>query len=414
MLKVLPALILALQIGQRNPQVRAHLRAGPILRGELIAWELDSFQIRQANDTRTLRWDELVPNQARLVYEQCLNVSNGPAMVKLAEIAWGFDNRDYVELISQRVLARDPTLKAEFERVKATAPGKFLATPTTHGAAPAGNSTGKYQPATPEQHAQAIEKARGTANGVSGELGVKLAEIQTDHFLIFTDWDPREHAFLKQNLENAYALLSKQFEMSPRDNIFIGKLPVYMYADRKTFIKHAIQIDMNLPLSRSAGYYGQSSAGTGRMVMFKPLEEGKTTLEQAKRNWARTLTHEFAHAFIGRYRTNVHIPSWLNEGTAEVIAEHVHKRETARAWARHHAQQTPDVSAVFDDRIKGGDMYPVMMSMVECLIAQDRKAFIKMYDLIKDGTKPEDALRQCYGMDYKGLDKAWRRHALTH
>jgi hypothetical protein len=186
-----------------------------------------------------------------------------------------------------------------------------------------------------------------------------------------------------------------------------------MFSERKVYLKQVVEVDRAPHLAGSLGYYRQRSDGIAQMVMFKPFEDGKVTLEQAKRNWARTLAHEFSHAFIGRYRSNIHIPTWLNEGTAEVIAEMVHKQEGARDWARHHAQETPDMSAIFNDSIKSGDLYPVMMSMAECLIAQDRKAFIKLYDTIKDGAKPEDALRQCYGIDYKGLDKAWRRHAMT-
>jgi hypothetical protein len=417
MLKLMLMVALTLQAGQRE-ELRVYLRSGQILRGDLGTWNTESFDLRQGKSTRTIRWEQLEGQQSRLVYERYFNPSDGKAMLLLAEVAWGFNNKDFTRLITLKTLELDPSLQADFDKVTSVAPGKFLpgrsTTRPAPGAAPPVVSSGKYRPATPEQHAKAIDDARRTAAGVADELGVKFAEIQTDHFLIFTDWDPRDHPFLKQNLEDSYALVSRQFEMSPRDNIFIGKLPVYMYASKQVYIKHTVAVDMKPDLAFTLGYYGQSSAGTGRMVMWKPVAEGKTTLDQARREWARTLTHEFVHAFFGRYRSNVHIPSWLNEGTAEVIAEQVYKRETARAWARHHAQETADVSMIFSDQIKSGDMYPVMMSMVECLIAQDRAAFIRMFDLIKDGAKPEDALRQCYGIDYKGLDKAWRRHALTH
>jgi hypothetical protein len=150
------------------------------------------------------------------------------------------------------------------------------------------------------------------------------------------------------------------------------------------------------------------------MAMWKPAQmiqgaEGRTPEEQ----WAYTLTHEFTHAFVDRYKSNRHIPRWLNEGLAEVIAQTQFPQPNRRIFARELAGEGVGVSNIFDDdQMPGGQMYPVMQTMVEMLINQDRKAFIRFFDAIKDGEKPEAALKRIYGLDYAGLEKAWRAYAL--
>ena len=58
-----------------------------------------------------------------------------------------------------------------------------------------------------------------------------------------------------------------------------------------------------------AGYYTQSDAGFGHMVMWKPdVAKAKGNVHLAELEWAYTLTHEFTHAFVARYRSNGLVP----------------------------------------------------------------------------------------------------------
>src|SRR2546423_941802 len=86
--------------------------------------------------------------------------------------------------------------------------------------------TSRYIKSTPQQDAAAIARARKVSTDVQAELKLKLDEFQTAHFIVFTDWDPREADFLKTNLEGAYAAVAREFDISPRENVFVGKLPV--------------------------------------------------------------------------------------------------------------------------------------------------------------------------------------------
>jgi hypothetical protein len=272
-----------------------------------------------------------------------------------------------------------------------------------------------YEKPTPEQSAAAIADAQKFGKEVSSKLSVTFTEIQTDHFIMFTDWDPREHAFLKRNVEAAYTAVSRQFEMKPSDNIFIGKLPVFMFAKQakfkefgKTFTKMDVPNDV-------AGYYVGNDSGYGYMTMWKPdVAAAGGNVRAAERRWAHTLTHEFTHAFVARYRTNRHVPRWLNEGMAEVIAYGEFPDARAFAFAKHYAGTGRSVKNIFDDsQMPGGEMYPVMMTLVQALARENPRKFLKYFNAIKDGGHPEETLKEMYQVDYAGLEVAWRKYMKT-
>jgi len=271
----------------------------------------------------------------------------------------------------------------------------------------------KYEKSTPEQDAKAIADAQARATKTADLLHLKFTEIQTTHFIIFTDWDPREYGFLKTNVEGAYSAVARQFEMSPKDNIFVGKLPIYMLVRRNDFFNFASKIDKFEPSKDLAGYCMSRTDGFSHMAMSKPdpaWSDG--SIPQAEKIWAYTLTHEFTHAFVARYRTNRFIPRWLNEGLAEVVANGQFPRAGAREFARMMAKGS--VKKIFDDSVMpSGTMYPVMMTMTEALIHENPKKFLKYFNEIKDGANPEECLKSNYHVDYDGLEDAWRKYIKT-
>ena len=224
-----------------------------------------------------------------------------------------------------------------------------------------------YLKSTPEQDADAIARAQKVGTAVGQALKVNFTEIQTTHFIIFCDWDPREFNFLKTNIEKAYNAVSKQFNIPSKENVFVGKLPVFMFNKQADFARYAQTFD-DLPAGGSLlGYYAGHGDGTGHMAMWKPKvqvqgAQGRTAEEQ----WAYVLTHEFTHAFVERYKTNRHIPRWLNEGVAEVIAQGEFPQPNRKVLAREMALNNLPVDLIFDDeQMPGGQYYPVMQTMVE-------------------------------------------------
>jgi hypothetical protein len=390
----------------------------------------------------TYRWIDVVPSNAFIVRRMIAEPRSANDWLQLGKFGWDIGATSQATNALNTAAKMDRSLKPEVDLALRSAPGRLLKPPATQGAdepttqpseSPAGterppvaqptkrldsSKVVKYQPATPEESAAAIEDARKLAKKVSDHLGITFVEFQTDHFICFNDWDARETNFLKSNLEGAYATASKQFDIPVKENVFVGKLPIFMFARHADFTKFASDVDHFSVPNTVAGYYatmvnqeGQQSGG--HMAMWKPDITGNN-VSDAERQWAYTLTHEFTHAFVARYRTNQRIPRWLNEGVAEVIANGKFPRQGVRDYARGVALSGKDVISVFDDNnMPGGEMYPVMMTLVETLIAHDRQAFLKYFNDIKAGVDPEEALKKHFHTDHDGLVKAWKKYLTT-
>jgi hypothetical protein len=268
-----------------------------------------------------------------------------------------------------------------------------------------------FEPVTPEQAARAMELAEKAAEQSLKKLGIVCRRLETEHFVIFTDWEPVDDEFLMNALEQAYDLVAGEFGIPADMNIFVGKLPVYMFDEHADFMRYAHEIDNQKRFSRTvAGYFTARSNGMGKMVMSKPKQTEQYGLEVARNIWRRNLTHEFSHAFFARYRSNAFVPRWLNEGLAELIAEKVYPRFGAMNTARMAARNGKSISDIFDDRgLPGADMYPIMMTIVQALHDEDPKRFMEYIDRIKAGDDAEETLKEMYQVDYRGLEAAWRR-----
>jgi hypothetical protein len=271
---------------------------------------------------------------------------------------------------------------------------------------------------TPQAIEQALDAAKAKSLEVAAKLNVKFETIRTTHFLIFTDWDPREYGFLKSNVEQAYDAVAGEFKSSAADSVFFGVLPIYMFARQGDFMTFAKEYDNFKEINRDVlGYFSPSMTGFGHMAMWKPRtnEDPKVT-RYAEMEWARVLTHEFTHAFIARYRTILGIPRWLNEGCAEVVAsgKFPYARSIYPFVRDRDRQHSKFVANILHD--KGalvGDDYPTCQTLVETLQSKGGPTFLRFFNDIKDGGDPEAALQKHFKMNYNQLEDAWRDYVAS-
>ncbi len=301
---------------------------------------------------------------------------------------------------------RDPGVVADAAPVESAMPEGTDAAPVPEddGLPP------KFLPVSAEAAARQEELARADADRIARTLGVRLREVTTPHFMIFTDWDPVDDPWLAEQLEAAYTLLCREFAVPAGQPVFIGRLPVYMYHGQETMLWHAREIDDFADASESiAGYFRGRTDGIGRLVMSKPVATRRVGLHVARQMWRRTLTHEFVHAFLSRYRGNGFLPRWMNEGLAEMLAETIYPRPGALDTARHRARHGPPIASIFDDAtMPGVDLYPVMMTLVVAMYREDPDRFVRLVDRVKAGEECEAVLLELYDVNYGGLELAWR------
>jgi hypothetical protein len=91
--------------------------------------------------------------------------------------------RRHLPIVLVLVVAVAPTVSAAAPPV----PGAAARKPATKKSATAPTVLYKYMKASADDDSAAIRYARDNAGAVQKTLAIKLTEIQTDHFLIFTD-----------------------------------------------------------------------------------------------------------------------------------------------------------------------------------------------------------------------------------
>ncbi len=132
----------------------------------------------------------------------------------------------------------------------------------------------------------------------------------------------------------------------------------------------------------------------------------------AELQWAFVLAHEFTHAFVYRYKTSRLPPLWVNEGLADTVAMEqfpiVREYERASLMMR----RTQSLAEFFQTEATQREFayYPVNRTLVETLIAKDRRAFIQWFDDMKAGEDAEAALKKRYGWTFADLEGYWRRY----
>ena len=390
--------------------------------GRLVGYDDVAATLLVGEERRRYPWSKLTPTSAFIARQKLVDEGDAGQWVELAAFARRVGAERQAIYAGKRALRIDGDLQAEVDAALTLPLGELQRggvvadddpTPAAVPIDPPDEVDGlppKFLPVTAQAAQEAEADARREAVEAARLIGVRLREVSTPHFLIFTDWEPIDDAWLAEQLEGAYALLCREFDVDDDQPVFIGRLPVYMFHDNGDMLRYAQLVDgFGGPGMGIAAYHFGRSDGIGKMVMSKPIATDSVPLPLAQQLWRRTLTHEFVHAFLARYRGNGFLPRWMNEGLAEMLAETILPRPGAFATARMAAARGTDISFLFDDaNLPGGEMYPVMMSITQALYRDDPGKFVNMVDRIKSGEDAEAVLRELYDVDYAGLEEAWR------
>jgi hypothetical protein len=385
--------------------------------GTVGEWDDTSVTLRVKGNDRTLKWAELSGVSAYALRSLLIDKKDASAWLKLGTMAWGLnDMRDAKTALTQAAKL-DPKLNADIEAIEASSAGLLLEPPgeelmrdvpqePNDEVVASAVLKSKYHKTSAADAKISLADNREEAKKIAEEQHIVFKEVETEHFLIFTDWSPNSYGFIKQNLEAANACVSKQFDISPSENIFVGKLTVYMFEKHSDFLKFAVSYDHLPPSEGIAGYYASRGTSKAHLAMSKP---NFGVGHEQEVNWAYVLTHEFTHAFVARYRSSRHLPTWINEGIAEVVASGQFPREVKSTAARV-AAGTSSLTPLFDEHagMQPGEIYPVMRTLTEVLILKDRKKFLVMFDQMKAGASGAKALKDNYGMTFADLERVWR------
>ncbi|MBI4716786.1 MAG: hypothetical protein HY763_03200 [Planctomycetes bacterium] len=258
-----------------------------------------------------------------------------------------------------------------------------------------------------------IYKAFG--ENVREVMGKDVELVETDHFLIWTDWEKHDRQRLADWCEAMYVALAERFGITPQEDVFLAKCPVFCWRTQGRFRKFARQFD---------GYDGKGSAGYSRSIERKGhvhlvlVRESRS--EEAYDRFACTLMHEGTHAFLHRLHTTRLIPHWINEGFAEMMAgrvlgERCPQRGNAELLSRQYVRyQWPIAELLAGAGPIAVHQYALAHSVIAYLDSLDEARLVRMIRALKEGRSTAEAIAEHFdGMTLDELDARWREAIRT-
>jgi len=294
---------------------------------------------------------------------------------------------------------------------------------TTAAAAPARPKSIRTWPElTDAQQEAALTKQRAFLDELKQKVpGRGLQSYETEHFLFYSDLPGNiiTTSYLPY-LDKMYVQLCGAFGLDPAKNHWKGKATIVAYVNEADFhsFEQTFYGDPHQVAQGTANLHGDGTVRIGCHAGADPLY------------FASVLVHETAHGFNWRYRSGDHIPSWLDEGAAEWIANRVVTTDKAVQRKVERAikqmKQTRSLGGNFftADHIVDWQ-YGAAASMTDFLLNYEPPAagksttrsaraakpeairYRKLIDGIKDGLGWETALQEAYGLTPAQLVQAY-------
>ena len=260
---------------------------------------------------------------------------------------------------------------------------------------------------TDEEQAQWLTTHREFVESVQEQypnLGLRISE--TDYYILVTDLDARSTRQYLDYLDNMYEQMSRAFGVPVGRNVWCGKCVVAAFQNQADYMRFEAEV-MNNPrddLHTSGGLCHAATSGRVIIAVWKGAGED---------NFAHKLVHETSHGFVWRYLSSVPLPSWLNEGMADWIAEYIvktpgllTKRQQRAALA---AQQSGTLGGMFQMERLSREYFGAGSAVVDILLKLDSEKFRQFFDGIKSGLEAEEALNQAFGMTFEQLARLYGR-----
>jgi hypothetical protein len=244
---------------------------------------------------------------------------------------------------------------------------------------------------TDADHAAALARSRKMVNEVIALLpGTQLYE--TEHFLFTSNIPPQQVAPYVRYLDRMYDWMCDLYGIPAGSNVWLGgKAPIFAFLTHDQFTAFE-QRYFHLQPEGLYGLCHQSMRGDVVIACFRGNDPN---------DFGQMLVHETSHGFIHRYKTKARLPSWVNEGMAELIGAEMVPRSTSVAkrerQALMHLRQDPSLAGFFSaDPIRDWQ-YGVASSMNRFLLQSNRQAYVRFIEGLKEGLKWDQALEEAYG-----------------
>lgn len=416
------------------------------LDGRLVAYDEDGFELaRGKNKSITVRWSELGPPGLFNVRSAILrDKATGEQWLELGRKLLTIEGgAPFADRAFARAVKLDGRLAAKVEAFKRAKPekanaGKSTATQDRDATAEMGpgagattgpHVVGRVDAATwgqlPEaQQAAQVKRLKAFAQSAAERLNKDLSLKETKYFLFYSDLPSDEAARWAGLLDRMYARLAELFGV-PREaretapaaakegrstrtstatnhiNVWNGKALVFVFKTAGDYRQFQIRVHQTDP-GTSAGMCHCFGDGKVHIAFYKQADELA---------FAHVLVHESVHGFLHRFRAPPNVPSWANEGLAEVIASELVPRPgrstESESRARSGLQLRGGLSGMLDGRHIEAWQYPVAETLCAFMIRQSKPRYVDFIVGIKEGLTWEQSLEQRYGTRRDRLVRAY-------
>lgn len=409
------------------------------LDGKLVAYDEEGFELIRGRDrTVKVKWSELAAPGVYNVRSAIVGPKgSGEQWIEVGRILLGVDGGEpFAERAFVKAVKLNPTLRrladeARLERAEQKAPAAeapadpraAATTPDTNDAPVAGGpqmigkpGTSAWPALTEQQRAKEVSALTTFAEAAAKKLGSALALYETKYFLFYSDLPPQDARNWAGLLDRMYARLAELFGVAREPNpgtgraaargeyanVWDGKALVFVFQDPDDYRRFQ-RIVHNTDAGSSAGMC--HCFGDGRVHIAVHRQADPLT-------FAHVLVHESVHGFIHRFRSPAVVPSWANEGLAEVIASELVPRpgrpKERQLMARQFLQTRGALGGMLDARHIESWQYPVAETLCSYMIQQDRRRYVDFIIGIKEGLTWEASLEQRYQAPRDRLVAAFR------
>ena len=385
------------------------LTAGQPVKGQITAFTDETVQLVVGDSSVEVKWVDVKP-QAVLALHERLLAKSGTAeqWLRAGETLMAVPGgKPLAERPFARAMRLDPTLKPKIEAARRGKPTSRSAAGGNAGGR--GDGAGAGDDAAPgvtwgrqdeAQRAQTVERLKKRADEMTAKAKLKLTLYETKYFLFYSDLTRTEALRWVEVLDTMYARMAALFGVPAGENIWHGKAVVFVFFKRddfRAFEKAVFNIDKD-----AGGRCHQRGDGSVYITFFRADPPDA---------FARVLVHEATHGFLFRYRARARIPSWANEGLAEVMefelvpGAGIKQSEDARARAA--LRVAAPLKNFFSGEQIDFTQYPIARTMTEFMIRQNKRGYVDFINGIKDGQTVEAALKDKFGMSIDALVAAY-------
>ena len=245
------------------------------------------------------------------------------------------------------------------------------------------------------------------------KLNKELLLQETKYFLFYSDLPVVEARNWAGLLDRMYARLAELFaiDREPRPpgtgkgdfvNVWAGKALVFVFQGADDYRRFE-QVVHRTDAGGTAGLCHCFGDGRVHIAFYR---------QQDELTFAHVLVHESVHGFVHRFRTPAVVPSWANEGLAEVIASELVPRngraKERELLARQGLQTRRELGDMFEARHIESWAYPVAETLCAYMIRQNKRNYVQFINGIKDGLTWEQSLEQRYKAPKDRLVRAYR------